>query len=736
MATRTRQVSRIGRGNRLPEDLREVAVVGEHLEGEGFFEEAGKRLRLSRRGGYGAPAMVAYLLAFFLSGARGLRPFYDQFRQWLHELAAICALRQLPSSASMSRGLSVVSVEQAWEFGVWLLQEAVDHRPLLEHEGAQTVDCQGTAWHVLDYDPKIDAFRQRALPEGEDLPEPERRLEKLASPGYPGRKRGEVQLARGLVQHSGTGLWLGASIGPGNGKSREDLARAVAASCRWATTYGVPQNKVIMRFDGGVGCNVPNVTTCREGGVNFVTRLSRYELLDLAAEHLEGVEWAPVEDSGSGPRREAAEFGCVTLSPKSETRRMDGQPYAPVEVRVVVSRFASPKKRGAGLWRNGYQYELFATDLQVDGWPAAEVVTGYYGRCGQENRFAQEDREVQLNRLFCCHLGGQLLATLVGQFVWNLRTCRGALLVGAVSPPSCGDDGPSPRDDQPADPDVDRPTDESEVRAAATSTTPKSTPPKQPHLSALSAGSVGMGQQSADAQGRVAVEHGRNGRHSAHWLATIALLGTLAWSNRLRSGWKFVEGLGLVCPNDQPIPLYRISQPAPNSVRIRFRGSRASCAGCPIRARCTQSVSRTFRKDVEATVPVDEFSDVAALENLLTEPGSPSTPREPPPPPWRPPSPPTARLPGSCRWPRLLPAHFRRQHRNATRHLEVTVSCGRLPPTQSSSSTPWLATGPADRQHLRLTHSQRLERNQLPKDATVQITYGAKTDEAGRLVGL
>ena len=57
--------------------------------------------------------------------------------------------------------------------------------------------------------------------------------------------------------------------------------------------------------------------------------------------------------------------------------------------------------------------------------PEAEIVAGYYGRCAQENRFHQEDRELGLDRIFSYHLPGQQLATLVGLFVWNFYICRG-----------------------------------------------------------------------------------------------------------------------------------------------------------------------------------------------------------------------------------------------------------------------------------------------------------------------
>jgi len=55
-------------------------------------------------------------------------------------------------------------------------------------------------------------------------------------------------------------------------------------------------------------------------------------------------------------------------------------------------------------------------------------VATYFGRAAEENRFAQEDRELGLDRIFSFHLPGQELATLVGLSVWNLRLARGFAL--------------------------------------------------------------------------------------------------------------------------------------------------------------------------------------------------------------------------------------------------------------------------------------------------------------------
>ena len=105
---------------------------------------------------------------------------------------------------------------------------------------------------------------------------------------------------------------------------------------------------------------------------------------------------------------------------------------------MVVTRFrsADPEhKHGAGWLHEGWHYELFATALDGPAWPANDVATLYFGRACLENRFAQENRELGLNRVFSYSLPGQLLATAVGMYVWNRRVCLGAELAGITAAP-------------------------------------------------------------------------------------------------------------------------------------------------------------------------------------------------------------------------------------------------------------------------------------------------------------
>lgn len=136
-----------------------------------------------------------------------------------------------------------------------------DIDPLLGHPAVLTYDALGRGWHVFDLDPTVKALRHRALPERDDLPEPRRRCQDTAAPGYAGRKRGDMVFRRIAVQHAGSGAWLHAHLSAGNGEGVADLGPAldtIAASC---DRLGTPRTQALVRMDGEYG-GVPSMTAC------------------------------------------------------------------------------------------------------------------------------------------------------------------------------------------------------------------------------------------------------------------------------------------------------------------------------------------------------------------------------------------------------------------------------------------------------------------------------------------
>ncbi len=159
----------------------------------------------------------------------------------------------------------------------------------------------------------------------------------------------------------------------------------------------------------------------------FITRLNRKKLYEDpdVLQRLHSATCYRVPDSLAGPGRSAADIGILRILPGQQTRRADGSPYESVEVRVVASIFPKQGKAKRGQSLDGWQVELFAVDVPADAWPAPEVVASYFGHAAEENRFAQEDRELGLDRIISYHLAGQELASVIGLSRWNYVFVQG-----------------------------------------------------------------------------------------------------------------------------------------------------------------------------------------------------------------------------------------------------------------------------------------------------------------------
>ena len=364
------------------------------------------------------------------------------------------------------------------------------------------------------------------------------------------------------VQHVGSAVWTHAHLELGNGEGQSDLELGLDSVVATAERVGLPRGRVVVRMDGQFG-HLPGLTVCRERGLAALMRLNRTSLLDDpdVLQRLRGGTWEPVPDSGSGPRRLATDLGSIPLRPGARTRRPDGGKYEPVEVRLVASVYRDTSGRGAGRTLDGWRVELFIADLPADGWPAADCVAVYYGRCAEENRFAQEDRELGLDRIFSYHLPGQELATCLGLAVWNLRIAQGFEL--EQPPQVC----PVPR-----------------LRSASRS------------------------EQ---------VEH-----PPAHWPRDPVLLkhlATLDWSDLLahRPGWRWSpEALVLLCPEGREMTLSGVRAGAPRAERLGvvFRRPAGGCTPCGAREACFDSERPGASKHLELSI---DANTARALDRRL-----------------------------------------------------------------------------------------------------------------------
>jgi hypothetical protein len=478
-------------------------------------------------------------------------------------------------------------------------------------------------------------------------------------------------------------------------------------------------------MDGAYGW-VPDYTACRENGIPFVTRLTRPEMFrqsDVRDVLLRAV-WEYVPDSGTGPKRSATELGYVTLNAADGVTRSDGTLYTPIEVRVVVSRFEREKDAQRGVVIENWQYEFFAIDALPAAWPAADAVAAYFGRAAQENRFAQEDREMVLDRIYSYNLAGQEFATMVGLAVWNYRIALGYRL--NEPPPNLPPQKPhrTMEDPRPVPPETELLTTEAGkvgsepgegpgIHAAdhsLESQAPADGPPSEAPLSAVNRNEV---------RRRI-----------------IRVLGTLNWKKLMsrRPGWQWLPASGEVkCADGQLLSISFVDlEHAPaGRARLHFVGRRGACDECPDRPACFPSTKSRPGKMISITVSHEPAKEIHELLSQL-----PSYLRMKPAAVPRPKSAKPAQRGGIPIRPQIgngparrlriavagfLPASARHAFSNIARGLstQVRVLRGR----KRRTSHPFVARTDRERAHGRLTWEQQVARYALPSDTELEVTH-------------
>ena len=309
VTTRQRASGKIG------EDFTVSVAAWLWLEGRGIVEQVRQRLRLQRKDGCSGLELFGLLFLAVMSHLVGQRALQRAAAHCRQELAKILGARNFRGQSSMSRALKSVTGEQSRVFSDWLLGDALEVAEFERDRSTFHLDTLGEPWRMVDFDGRVHALRHRALARDDDSPEPVRRSSDLARPGYAGRKRGEVQYHRMVVQDAGTSRYLGVRLGPGNGDHCADVKWAIERIAQWADWLNVARKRVCARFDGkSVGAST--LIECARVGISFLTRWSEYSLLERpeVQAHLQTGMWQPVADSGSGPRREALELGVRTFS--------------------------------------------------------------------------------------------------------------------------------------------------------------------------------------------------------------------------------------------------------------------------------------------------------------------------------------------------------------------------------------------------------------------------------------
>jgi hypothetical protein len=419
-----------------------------------------------------------------------------------------------------------------------------------------------------------------------------------------------------------------------------------------------------------------------------------------------------------------------------------------VAVRVVVSRYPRTTEAEHGRVIDGWQYELFVVDVNADALPAPDVVATYFGRASEENRFAQEDREVGLDRIFSYHLPGQELAVVAGLWVWNLRLVRGFEL---AQPPALRPEqgayaaetdarGAAASDAESSPESADTPSSRPAYVAPqsdAQSSEPGRSPPSTFEGSAPPAPAPETSPAPATTSGHAADDLGPGQQTATASPAAdplIETLGEIDWKEALkkRLGWTWDSKTGhLRCPagKDLILTTVRKAEHARGRTGIIFCRPTGGCEPCDLRSGCLRSPRLRAAKHAEVSVPTPIAERLRAMLQARRAPvpnvEGPSAQVAPAPVRTK-----RARVPFLIASPKpaaprfavlsslFLPAVARHLFRSAAARISTSVF------VEEPAAKPRLvlvADSVGDRQHRRKTWQQNFERYAHPADTIVRV---------------
>lgn len=402
----------------LPNWFGEITLLAHHLQQQGVLAAIEEQVRFARRrfGRYEVIDFVAVLFGYAVSGERTLEAFYECLQPWADPFMALFGRDRLPARATLSRFLAALDQAAVESLRTLFLKDLLARPLVKEEQPGGLCDRQGNHYLVFDVDGTREAARQRALPETEDRPAPQRRLRPLCAPGYTGRKRGEVVRSRTTILQAHTHQFLGTFGNPGNGEYRAELRRAVTAMQSYRETHHHSEERVLLRLDGqyGTGAVLADLA-----GLPFVMRGKDYQILKRAEiqarlklppdQHLAHPE--------SGMVRALYDCPNLPLGPEGMRCRL-----------VVATHPAGAIKSRIGVTRSGVVYELFLTALPQNALTASDIVALYLHRGAFENALADEDQEQDPDRWVSHTANGQEAWQIVSQWLWNLRLELGHVL--------------------------------------------------------------------------------------------------------------------------------------------------------------------------------------------------------------------------------------------------------------------------------------------------------------------
>ncbi|HEY4386252.1 MAG TPA: hypothetical protein VGN34_17480 [Ktedonobacteraceae bacterium] len=388
----------------------EVALLAHTLTRLGLLAEISERVRFTRKrfGTFEVIDFVVMLMGYAISGEPTLKAYYERLHPFAPAFMALFGRSGLPHRATLSRFLAALDEASVEALRAVFLQDALA-RLGPEADVGGLWDRQGKRWIVFDLDGTRQAARQRALPQGPDLPPPQRRLSQVCAPGYMGRKRGEVVRTRTTLLQAHTHQWLFTCGAAGNGDYRGELVRGLAVIVAYQNALGLLPSQALVRLDGlyGNGAIIVDLITA---GVCFVMRSKDYALLELTQvkERLVLPADEQFTHPESGTCRNVFDCGEVPVTADGHRARL-----------IVATHQATTSP--IGVVRDGVVFELFCTALPAFGFTAADVIKLYLHRGSFETVLSDEDREQDADRWSSYTPHGQEVWQILSQWVWNLR---------------------------------------------------------------------------------------------------------------------------------------------------------------------------------------------------------------------------------------------------------------------------------------------------------------------------
>jgi hypothetical protein len=391
--------------------MAEVAVFAQVLSHTGILQSIQEQVRFARArfGQYDLIDFVVVLLGYAISGEPTLQAFYERLSPFAEAFMALFDRKQLPHRSTLSRFLAALDEATVEALRSLFLKDLLARTPL--PSPGELCDRTGACWLVMDVDGTRATVRQRALPQGETLPAPQRRFADVCAPGYTGRKRGEVVRTRTVVVQAHTHQFLATFGGAGNGDYRGELLRAIEVISSYATPLAFSLPQVLLRLDGLYGDGAPLLDVVG-AGLGMIARSRDYSL--LALEEVKQVLSRPPAQVSihpeSGMSRALYDCPAVPLTPTGP------------RVRLLVATHSAPGSAPpVGIEREGTVYELFVSTLASPAFLPSDVLDLYLHRGSFETVLADEDCEQDSDRWYSHTPCGQEFGQILAQWVWNLR---------------------------------------------------------------------------------------------------------------------------------------------------------------------------------------------------------------------------------------------------------------------------------------------------------------------------